>query len=136
MRAAVCAVATVAVLTACDGIDDFGLPSLDIDEPEPGAEVTEPFELHFDTGVDLGEPGEAPFIRVFVDGLPIGETGDEVFTVRRIDEGVHRIHVSLLDADGEPVGAEDEVTVTVVAAGPRPTEGRSPRPPAAPPPRP
>lgn len=106
-------VATAACGTETEGHDPTR--TLVIESPEDGDEVTAPVTVTVSSNVDLDDGDEGFAVRYFVDGLEGGSASGAMFRIDAIDPGPHSIHVSLVGPDGEPAGAEDEVTVSVTA---------------------
>ncbi len=85
-------------------------------EPEDGATVTVPFTIRARTTIPttVGEEERRnPFVLVYIDGVQAGRMEGDTFRVTDLLPGQHGIHVSVHDPDGEPVGLEDEVDITV-----------------------
>jgi VCBS repeat-containing protein len=99
---------------------EAGGPSISITEPADTSTVTQPFTLRVESSEEIGETdtGKDHFHLTFD-----GNEGD--YTVEpdgevRVDSlspGEHTIKVTLQHADHSPVGAEDEITVTVQGEG-------------------
>ncbi len=108
----------LAVVTACTGDPGGGgfepETLLRIEEPEDGAQVTVPFRVRVSSSVAIGENHS---VQVFVDGVEGPRVSDESFELSNLEPGDHAIAVSLIDEQGNPVGGEDEVDVTVTGGG-------------------
>ncbi len=107
----------LAVVTACTREQSGGYEPetlLRIEEPEDGAQVTVPFRVRVSSSVAIGENHS---IQVFIDGVEGPMVSDETFELSNLEPGDHVIHVSLIDQQGNPVGGEDEVNVTVTGGG-------------------
>ena len=124
------ALACVALLgAACGGGSEAGSggdPTVTIEAPADGDEVTTPFRIELSSGVDLGPPESGKHhVHIFYDG----DDGDyevvdgTIFMVRELSASEHTIHASLRNADHSEAGAEDSVSVTVVGGGGGGTEG-------------
>jgi hypothetical protein len=96
--------------------------TLAIESPSEGAEVERSFMLEFESSEALGPTESGDFhVHVFYDG---NEDEYEVvtanaFEAKGLSAGKHVIGASLRNADHSDAGAEDEVTVTVVARSKR-----------------
>ncbi len=107
----------LAVVTACTREQSGGFDPetlLRIQEPEDGAQVTVPFRVRVSSSVPIGEDHS---IQVFIDGVEGPRVSDETFEITNLEPGDHAIAVSLINEQGEPVGGEDQVAVTVTGGG-------------------
>ncbi len=107
----------LAVGTACTREQSGGFEPetlLRIEEPQDGAQVTVPFRVRVSSSVALGENHS---VQVFIDGVEGPRVSDESFELSNLEPGDHAIAVSLIDEQGNPVGGEDEVDVTVTGGG-------------------
>ncbi len=106
----------LAVVTACTREQSGGFEPetlLRIEEPKDGAEVSVPFRVRVSSSVPLGDQHS---VRVFIDGVEAQTVQNESFELSELEPGDHAIAVSLFDEQGNPVGGEDEVDVTVSGA--------------------
>jgi archaellum component FlaG (FlaF/FlaG flagellin family) len=107
----------LAVATACTREQSGGFEPetlLRIEEPRDGAQVTVPFRVRISSSVAIGENHS---VQVFIDGVEGPRVSDETFELSNLEPGDHAIAVSLIDNQGNPVGGEDEVDVTVTGGG-------------------
>ena len=131
MELAIPALALALIAVACGGNgEDAGQggasaalngnePSVAIQEPTDGSEITLPTTLSFTTDAELGDLETGlNHVHVWFDG---DESTYEVvtsntFEITDLPEGEHTITVSLRNANHSAAGADDEITV-VVAGG-------------------
>jgi hypothetical protein len=117
------------ILAGCGGgSSDSGGdgPSVTIEEPSDGDELTAPFTVVVDSSEDLGPTDSGNHhVHLYFDdndsAYAVIESGNgEEYEVAAdspaldgIEPGEHTLHVSLRNADHSAAGAEDEVTVTI-----------------------
>lgn len=118
------------VLAGCGGggSDDSGGdgPSVTIEQPAEGDELTAPFTVVVESSEELGTTDSGKdHVHLYFDdqtsSYAVIESGNgEEFEVAAdspaldgIEPGEHTLHVSLRNADHSAAGAEDEVTVTI-----------------------
>lgn len=114
---------------ADDGAGEF---SVEILEPSDGAELSLPFTIELNASTDLGPPDSGlHHVHVFVDGdMGNFEIVDSVTweitadspIMAGVEPGERVLNVSLHTAGHEPVGASDEVTVTLTDGGGQPED--------------
>ncbi|WP_335991344.1 Ig-like domain-containing protein [Glycomyces sp. MUSA5-2] len=115
------------ILAGCGGTDPGGDgPSVSIEQPAEGDELTAPFTVVVESSEELGttESGNH-HVHLYFDGndgtYEVIESGNgEEYEVSAdspvlegLEPGEHTLNVSLRNADHSAAGAEDEVTVTI-----------------------
>jgi hypothetical protein len=114
---------TVALVAAACGGSASGSPlSMQIASPHGGATVRQPFTVHVNANVPLGDPSTGDHhVHLCFDGgscdteytLVYGNT----IRVDGLSAGTHTITASLRNADHSAAGPTDTITVTVANAG-------------------
>jgi hypothetical protein len=93
--------------------------SIDVTTPADAADVGEPFEIDFDTSVDLGEPDTGlHHVHLYYDGETAEGDYDlayeNSFSVEReLGSGEHTVEAVIANADHSLTDARDEITVNV-----------------------
>lgn len=103
-------------ITACVRTGAGPAGSINITDPNDGDTVQVPFTIRVSSTIPerVGqEERRQPFVMVFIDGVERGRITGDTFRVTDLGPGGHGIHVSVHDPDGEPIGVEDEIKVTV-----------------------
>ncbi len=101
--------------------------TVQIVEPADGAEIAPPFTLELDVGVDIGPPESGlHHVHLFFDGEMANfeivdsetwEVSADSDALAGLEPGEHVLNVTLNTAEHEPVGAEDEIGVTLTGTG-------------------
>lgn len=84
--------------------------ALKIEEPQSGAQVSQPFTVRMSSSVGIGDKYR---VRVYKNGLEGPIVTTDSFEVSDLPPGPNGIAVSLIDDRGERVGGDDDVQVTV-----------------------